>query len=97
MSIVLFLWGIGKLRETWESALKGLIERMDMRSSQHSQVLGVSESGFYAWRKRPTCRRKQEDAQLTSQIRQVFESHQERYGSPRLHAEAIRSRDQLLA
>jgi putative transposase len=48
-------------------------------------VLGVSESGFYAWRKRPTCRRKQEDAQLTQGIRQVFEEHQGRYGAPRIH------------
>jgi len=51
------------------------------------QVLGVSESGFYAWRKRPTCRRHLEDAQLSTQIRQVFTTHQGRYGSPRLHAE----------
>ncbi len=47
-------------------------------------VLGVSESGFYAWRKRPTCRRKQEDAQLRQEIRQVFHTHQGRYGSPRI-------------
>jgi putative transposase len=51
------------------------------------QVLGVSESGFYAWRKRPACRRKQEDARLTQEIRQVFVFHQGRYGSPRLHVE----------
>src|SRR5215471_10225638 len=51
------------------------------------QVLGVSESGFYAWRKRPPCRRKREDALLTEQIRQVFNAHRERYGSPRVHAE----------
>ena len=51
------------------------------------QVLGVSESGFYAWRKRPTCRRKREDAQLTQEIRQVFALHRGRYGSPRLHVE----------
>ena len=51
------------------------------------RVLEVSESGFYAWRKRPICQRKREDAQLTTQIRQVFTSHQGRYGSPRLHAE----------
>ncbi len=51
------------------------------------RVLEVSESGFYAWRKRPICQRKREDAQLTTQIRQVFTSHQSRYGSPRLHAE----------
>lgn len=51
------------------------------------RVLEVSESGFYAWRKRPTCQHKREDAQLTAQIRQVFRSHRERYGSPRIHAE----------
>jgi len=47
-------------------------------------VLGISESGFYAWRKRSTCRRKREDAHLTQQIRQVFVTHQGRYGSPRI-------------
>jgi putative transposase len=51
------------------------------------QVLGVSESGLYAWRKRPTWRRKREDAQLSSHMRQVFEDHQERYGSPRIQVE----------
>lgn len=48
-------------------------------------VLGVSESGFYAWRKRPTCQRQREDARLTEEIRQVFAGHQGRYGSPRIH------------
>ncbi len=48
------------------------------------RVLEVSESGFSAWRKRPTCRRMQEDAHLTQEIRQVFEMHQGRYGSPRI-------------
>ena len=51
------------------------------------RVLGVSESGFYAWRKRPTCQRQREDAQLTEEIRQEFHAHRGRYGSPRLHAE----------
>jgi putative transposase len=51
------------------------------------QVLGVSESGFYAWRKRPICRRRREDAQLTNEIRQVFVTHRGRYGSPRIHTE----------
>ena len=50
-------------------------------------VLGVSESGFYAWRKRPACQRKREDAQLTQEIRQVFVTHRGRYGSPRIHME----------
>jgi putative transposase len=51
------------------------------------KVLGISESGFYAWRKRPTCQRKREDAQLTEEIGQVFRFHRERYGSPRIHTE----------
>lgn len=50
-------------------------------------VLGVSESGFYAWRKRPTCQRQREDARLTEEIRQVCAGHQGRYGSPRIHRE----------
>lgn len=50
-------------------------------------VLNVCESGFYAWRKRPICQRQREDAQLSTQIREVFTTHHGRYGSPRLHAE----------
>lgn len=48
-------------------------------------VLGVSESGLYAWRKRPASQRKREDAQLSQEIQQVFVTHQGRYGSPRIH------------
>jgi putative transposase len=51
------------------------------------RVLGISESGFYARRKRPRSLCEREDALLTTQMRQVFISHRERYGSPRIHAE----------
>jgi len=44
----------------------------------------VSESGYYAWRKRPLCQHQREDADLTQKIRQVFVNHQGRYGSPRI-------------
>jgi putative transposase len=50
-------------------------------------VLGVSESGFYAWRKRPACQRTREEAHLTQEIRQVFATHRGRYGSPRIYRE----------
>jgi len=59
-------------------------------------VLGVSESGFYAWRKRPTCQRKREDAQLTQEIRQVYLTHRGRYGSPRIHVE-LKDQGQCIA
>ncbi len=51
------------------------------------QVLDVSESGYYAWLKRPTCQHQREDAQLKQEIQQVFSIHQGRYGSPRIHRE----------
>jgi hypothetical protein len=38
------------------------------------RVLGVSESGDDAWRKRPMCQRKREDARLTAHIPHVFVS-----------------------
>lgn len=60
------------------------------------RMLDISESGFYAWRKRPTCQRKREDAQLTEEIRQDFHAHHGRYGSPRLHAE-LRDRGRSIA
>src|SRR5258708_25209615 len=50
-------------------------------------VLGVSESGYYAWRKRRQSRHKQEDARLTTHIQDVFVSRRGVYGSPRIHAE----------
>ena len=48
-------------------------------------VLSVSESSFYAWRKRPTYRRKRADAHLIQEIQQVFEMHHRRYSLPRMH------------
>jgi putative transposase len=60
------------------------------------RVLDVSESGFYAWRKRPPCQRQREDAQLREEIRQEFRVHHGRYGSPRLHAE-LRDRGRRIA
>src|SRR5690348_10133090 len=51
------------------------------------QALDVSESGFYAWRKRPASQHAREDAQLMQEIRQVFVTHRGRYGSPRIQRE----------
>jgi putative transposase len=51
------------------------------------QGLAVSARGLSAWRKRPPCRRTRQEAQLPHAIGQVGVAHQQRYGSPRLHAE----------
>ena len=48
------------------------------------QQMGVSSSGYYAWRHREPSRRQQEDAVLTEAIKQVHEESRGTYGSPRV-------------
>jgi len=48
-------------------------------------ALEVSRSGYYAWRGRPESGRRREDRRLEVEIRSVFRSHREAYGSPRMH------------
>jgi putative transposase len=51
------------------------------------RLLGVSPSGYYAWRKRPASARVQEDQRLLRQIRAAHEASRGTYGAPRIHAE----------
>jgi putative transposase len=50
-------------------------------------VLGVSESGYYAWRCRPPSERSIRHAWLTDVIRQVHQDSRGTYGALRVHAE----------
>ena len=52
-----------------------------------AQVPGVSRSGYYAWRSRPTSWRTQEDGRLKEDIRVVHATNREAYGAPRIHFE----------
>ena len=49
-------------------------------------ALGVSVSGYYAWRKRTPSARQQEDERLLSHIRAAYQVGRGVYGSPRVHA-----------
>jgi transposase InsO family protein len=49
------------------------------------RVLGVTRSGFYAWKKRPRSAHTTADAQLTVEIVAVHRKSRSRYGSPRIH------------
>ena len=62
------------------------------KKAEHSisimcRVLGVSRSGFHAWRRREPCARALEDERLTGRIREIHRSNRGVYGSPRIHAE----------
>ncbi|WP_144243562.1 IS3 family transposase [Azospirillum argentinense] len=49
-------------------------------------ALGVSPSGYYAWRTRPESPRQAANRQLLDDIRRLHADHRERYGAPRIHA-----------
>jgi transposase InsO family protein len=46
--------------------------------------LGVSRSGFYAWRDRPPSAHSAEDGRLRVLVRAAFDRYRRRYGSPRV-------------
>ena len=45
-------------------------------------VLGVSRSGFYAWRGRPESERNRQDRRLKVEIRAYYRASRCKYGSP---------------
>jgi putative transposase len=49
-------------------------------------ALGVSVSGYYAWRKRQVSSRQQANTALLAHIRQVYQAGRGLYGSPRIYA-----------
>lgn len=51
------------------------------------RVLGVSRSGYYAWRARPPAARVHADHALSARIRAIHATSRGTYGTPRIHAE----------
>lgn len=49
-------------------------------------MLGVSRSGYYAWRQRPQSRRERANDILLAEIRAAYKNSRRTYGSPRIHA-----------
>jgi putative transposase len=62
-------------------------KRADVSVAMACRVLGVSESGYYAWKNRCASPRQHRDMILLAHIRAEFSITNETYGSPRMHAE----------
>ena len=62
-------------------------ERVNHKVATMCRVLGVSTSGYYAWRGRRPSQRALEDAVLTETIAAIHKDSRGTYGSPRIHAE----------
>jgi putative transposase len=63
------------------------VHRAVHRVTTLCRVLGVSPSGYFAWRKRPASARAGSDAALLRTIRTIHAASRGTYGVPRLHAE----------
>jgi len=59
----------------------------NLSATRMCRVLGVSASGYYAWRERAPSARAMGDAVLSERIRQIHADSDAIYGSPNIHAE----------
>src|SRR5690348_12819406 len=66
-----------------------LIDRAKAEFPVHRlcRVLGVSQSGYFAWRGRSACRRQRDDMVLLAHVRSAFALSNGTYGSPRMRRE----------
>jgi putative transposase len=63
--------------------------KKDFPAQRLCKVLGVSASGYFAWKGRAACRRQREDMVLLAHIRSAFAASNETYGSPRMVHESM--------
>ena len=62
-------------------------ERAHHAVSRLCSVLNVTRQGYWAWRQRPSSRRRLEDERLKLRILAAWKESDQTYGAPRLHAE----------
>lgn len=66
----------------FEMVLKMSQELVEVRIS--CEALGVSRSGYYAWKDRPEALRTMENRSLTEQMREIHKTSRGTYGAPRV-------------
>jgi len=67
---------------------------IDAEKAEHSVAwmcrrLGVSRTGYYAWRRRPESQRSKADRRLAVLVHEAHVRSRRTYGSPRVHAELV--------
>jgi putative transposase len=62
-------------------------EKADHSVPRLCRVLGVSRSGYYAWKRRSPSERARFDAVLSEKIETIHRNSRATYGAPRVHAE----------
>jgi putative transposase len=63
------------------------VEQAHFPITRLCRLLGVSPSGYYAWRRRPPSEHTVSEARLSRRIRAVHDRSRCTYGAPRVHAE----------
>ena len=63
------------------------VEKANYPVTKLCRWLGVTPSGYYAWRVRPESAHARRDRHLKVLIRASFEAHKSRYGSPRIYGD----------
>lgn len=71
------------------------VEKAEFRVRDLCCALGVTRSGFYAWRQRPESAHAQRDRRLKVLVRASFDASQQRYGSPRIHEDLIEQHEPI--
>lgn len=67
--------------------MKWIVEhRNQFRISRMTQLLEVSQSGYYSYSKRPPSKRSRENEFLLTKVREAYEKGRKFYGSPRITA-----------
>ena len=60
-------------------------QRNEFPATLMCRMLGVSSSGYYAWRKRPPSKREMANRELYKKIEVVYNENHKVYGSPRIY------------
>jgi putative transposase len=69
------------------SVNQAVVDKKPLAVRTLCRVLGISSSGYYAWKDRPASARAQANTALSAAIAQAFAQSDEIYGAHKIHAE----------